>query len=103
MCRAKDQAVTFGLFDDDHKDALEDENTAEPGLSIAYSANILIDPLEHACICKVPLFPGSQYINNTSDLALNLKIGARIPNQQVIGQSNAQPRYIHDLIPSTGE
>lgn len=86
MCsrRNADGETFHGAFDEDHKRALEEENSSASGLAVIYQPNLLVTSVAH---------------HQTT----NLRIGARIPSMLIINQSDAQPRHLQHILPSTGE
>ncbi|KAB8211241.1 FAD binding domain-containing protein [Aspergillus parasiticus] len=86
MCsrRNADGETFHGAFDEDHKRALEEENSSASGLAVIYQPNLLVTPVAH-------------------HQATNLRIGGRIPSMLIINQSDAQPRHLQHILPSTGE
>ncbi|KAJ5173253.1 hypothetical protein N7492_005846 [Penicillium capsulatum] len=105
MCSRKDEHKSnYSRFDDDHKRALEEENSSASGLAVVYHPNLLVTSTAPEM--------ASAGLNNENELALNhsqaslapnLKIGARIPSLLILNQSDAQTCHLQQILPSTGQ
>ncbi|PYI25887.1 hypothetical protein BP00DRAFT_451690 [Aspergillus indologenus CBS 114.80] len=82
------------------EETLSEENTTASGLSVTYPPNLLVtatrippsQPDKHGVLyCSTP------------HLAKNIVIGRRLPDVLVLCQSNSQPWYLQERLPSTGQ
>ncbi|GIC93163.1 uncharacterized protein Aud_009645 [Aspergillus udagawae] len=101
MCGVKPGTRPYGSFDNDHKSALKEENSSASGMAVTYAPNALISTTEpQCCLDRVGL--ALPYVSKPH-LARNIKIGARMPSEIVVSQSDAQPWQVQGLLKSTGE
>jgi phenol 2-monooxygenase len=99
MCSTRDNQNSLpGIFDEDHRRALEEENSSASGLAVTYSPNSLIT----STICK-PDIPHEMSYSSKQYLAEKIRVGARIPSKLVLQQSDSQSRHLQQLFPSTGQ
>ncbi|OGM48511.1 FAD monooxygenase [Aspergillus bombycis] len=98
MCsgRGADGETFHGSFDEDHKRALEEENSSASGLAVVYRPNVLVTS---GMTGPEPANDGGSKPRQ----ATNLRVGARIPSMLIINQSDAQPCHLQRILPSTGE
>ncbi|KAJ5539802.1 FAD binding domain protein [Penicillium frequentans] len=88
-----------GRFDEDHKRALEEENSSMSGLAVIYQPSSLVTstyrdaplPKNVASCCSKPF------------VAPNLRVGARIPSMLILNQSDSQACHLQQILPSTGQ
>lgn len=91
--------VQRGRFDEDHKRALEEENSSLSGLAVTYQPNLLVtstvldasSPRDLAVCCS------KRYV------ARNLQVGMRIPSMLVVNQSDSQACHLQQILPGTGQ
>ncbi|GFF22803.1 phenol 2-monooxygenase [Aspergillus udagawae] len=101
MCGVKPGTRPYGSFDNDHKSALKEENTSASGMAVTYAPNALISSTgPQGCLDRVGL---ALPCFSKPHLARNIKIGARMPSEIVVSQSDAQPWQVQGLLKSTGE
>ncbi|GFF52711.1 phenol 2-monooxygenase [Aspergillus udagawae] len=101
MCsqRNGDPKAQHGRFDEDHKRALEEENSTMSGLAVIYQPNSLVTstvwdtslPKDVASCCSRP------------SVARNLRVGARIPSVLIVNQSDSQACHLQQILPGTGQ
>lgn len=97
ICRGMLEAEN--TFDDDHREALVEENTSMSGLGVTYDPNMVVSP---------PILgQKSQFTMNGHspqlDTVKTIKLGARIPSELVLSQADSQPFQLQQIFPSTGE
>lgn len=97
VCRGMIAAGT--TFDEDHKQALVEENTSMSGLTVTYDSNMLVSQsiLDHK-----PQLDMNGY-SSKLDLAKTIRLGARIPSELVLSQADSQPYQLQQIFRSTGE
>lgn len=88
-----------GNFDEDHKQALEEENTSLSGLGVVYRPNSLVSPTDW----ESALLQDVASSQSRPSVAPNLQIGARIPSVLIINQSDSQACHLQQILPSTGQ
>lgn len=91
-------------FDDDHRQALVEENTSMSGLGIAYPPNIVMSkPImqQQNGVKKHPAVNG--HTPKQPDPVKAIKLGARITSELVLSQSDSQPYQLQRIFQSTGE
>lgn len=102
MCSKRNggpEAQDGGRFDDDHKRALEQENSSMSGLAVTYQPNSLVTPtFSDASLPK----DVASYTSRPS-VARNLRVGARIPSVLILNHSDSQACHLHQILPSTGQ
>ncbi|GFF94051.1 phenol 2-monooxygenase [Aspergillus udagawae] len=101
MCsqRNGNPEAQYGRFDEDHKRALEEENSSMSGLAVIYQPNSLVTstvwdtslPKDVASCCSRP------------SVARNLGVGARIPSVLIVNQSDSQACHLQQILPGTGQ
>ncbi|GFG16055.1 phenol 2-monooxygenase [Aspergillus udagawae] len=101
MCsqRNGNPEAQHGRFDEDHKRALEEENSSMSGLAVIYQPNSLVTstvwdtslPKDVASCCSRP------------SVARNLGVGARIPSVLIVNQSDSQACHLQQILPGTGQ
>jgi phenol 2-monooxygenase len=99
MCSTRDlQSSLKGAFGEDHRRALEEENSSASGLAVSYSPNLLVT----STICNTD---GPYEISYFSKqyLAENIRVGTRIPSKLVLQQIDSQSYHLHELLRSTGQ
>ncbi|QKX62790.1 uncharacterized protein TRUGW13939_09955 [Talaromyces rugulosus] len=99
MCSTRDlQSSLQGTFGEDHRRALEEENSSASGLAVSYSPNLLVT----STICNTD---GPYEISYFSKqyLAENIRVGTRIPSKLVLQQIDSQSCHLHELFRSTGQ
>ncbi|KAF7166589.1 hypothetical protein CNMCM5623_000184 [Aspergillus felis] len=101
MCGAKPETRPYGSFDNDHICALEEENSSASGIAVTYAPNALISSTKPEC-CLERAGLALPYFSKLH-LARNIKIGARMPSEIVVSQSDARPWEVQSLLKSTGE
>jgi phenol 2-monooxygenase len=98
MCRIEgSDLVPRGNFDEDHKRAIREENTSASGLTATYQPNQLISPAAETEDAK-----GASFVSKPH-LAETIKLGARIPSQLVLSQSDSQAYHLQQIFRSTGQ
>lgn len=97
ICRGMLEAEN--TFDDDHREALVEENTSMSGLGVTYDPNMVVS--------QPILRQKPQRTMNGHSLQLepvkNIKLGARIPSELVLSQADSQPLQLQQIFRSTGE
>ncbi|KAF7166861.1 hypothetical protein CNMCM5623_000415 [Aspergillus felis] len=90
-------SMSRGRFDEDHKRAIQEENTSFSGLTATYQPNLLISPSSEAGGSKGPSFC------SRPSLAKAIRLGARIPSKLVLNQSDSQAYHLQQRFSSTGQ
>lgn len=105
ICRGMLEAEN--TFDDDHRKALLEENTSMSGLAVTYEPNMVIaQPIlgqENGCGKSQPVMNGDCQLPPQPDPVKAIKLGARIPSELVLSQSDSQPHQLQQIFASTGE
>ncbi|KAH1606460.1 hypothetical protein KXX21_005894 [Aspergillus fumigatus] len=101
MCsqRSGHPEVQQGHFDEDHKRALEDENSSMSGLAVIYQPNSLVT----STAWDAPLPKDVASCISRPSVAQNLQVGARIPSVLILNQSDSQACHLQQILPSTGQ
>ncbi|KAH8423746.1 putative FAD monooxygenase [Aspergillus melleus] len=101
MCsqRNADPETQHGRFDEDHKRALEEENSSMSGLAVIYQPNSLVT----STVADDPLAKGVASCISRPSVAANLRVGARIPSVLILNQSDSQACHLQQILPSTGQ
>ncbi|KAL4922395.1 FAD binding domain-containing protein [Aspergillus aurantiobrunneus] len=86
-------------FNEDHKRALEEENSSASGMAVIYEPNRLVTSTNPHEPPDKNIAPG----HSKPSLAPSLQVGARIPSMLIVNQSDAQPCHLHQILPSTGQ
>lgn len=88
-----------GRFDEDHKRALEEENSSMSGLAVIYQPNSLVT----STVRDAPLPKNVASCCSKPFVAPNLRVGARIPSVLILNQSDSQACHLQQILPSTGQ
>lgn len=100
VCRGMLEANN--TFDDDHRKALVEENTSMSGLGVTYEPNMVIaQPIPGQKV--QPTINGHSKLPSQPDPVKAIKLGARMPCELVLSQSDSQPHQMQQIFPSTGE
>ncbi|KAJ5088705.1 hypothetical protein N7456_012321 [Penicillium angulare] len=101
MCsqRNRSTGTQHGSFDEDHKKALEEENSSMSGLAVTYHPNSLVT----STIRDAPLPMDVADCISKPSVATNLQVGMRIPSVLIVNQSDSQACHLQQIIPSTGQ
>ncbi|PLB46159.1 FAD binding domain protein [Aspergillus steynii IBT 23096] len=101
MCsqRNVDPDIQHGQFDDDHKRALEEENSSMSGLAVIYQPNSLVT----TTVSDAPWPKDAAPCSSRPGVATNLRVGARIPSVLILNQSDSQACHLQQILPSTGQ
>ncbi|KAG2026541.1 hypothetical protein GB937_001321 [Aspergillus fischeri] len=101
MCsqRSGHPEMQHGRFDEDHKRALEEENSSMSGLAVIYQPNSLVT----STVWDAPLLKDVASCSSRPSVARNLRVGARIPSVLILNQSDSQARHLQQILPSTGQ
>lgn len=85
-------------FSEDHRRALEEENTSMSGLGVAYEPNMIVsEPVEHQIFSTSDNHP-----SNLAETMKKLRLGARIPSTLVLSHADSQPYELQRIFQSTG-
>lgn len=102
ICRG--MLETENTFDDDHRKALVEENTSMSGLGVTYEPNLVIaQPILEQKLQPTLNENGHSPFPPQPDPVKAIKLGARMPSEQVLNQSDSQPHQLQQIFPSTGE
>lgn len=101
MCslRNGNPEAQYGRFDEDHKRALEEENSSMSGLAVIYQPNSLVT----STVCGAPLHKDVTSYFSRPSVARNLQVGARIPSVLIVNQSDSQACHLQQILPCTGQ
>ncbi|KAI9044337.1 putative FAD monooxygenase [Aspergillus affinis] len=101
MCsqRNVDPETQHGQFDEDHKRALEEENSSMSGLAVTYLPNSLVT----STVSDNLLPKDVASCTSRPSVAMNLRVGARIPSVLILNQSDSQACHLQQILPSTGQ
>ncbi|KAI9370878.1 FAD binding domain protein [Aspergillus egyptiacus] len=91
-----------GRFDEDHKRALEEENSSLSGLAVVYQPNTLVT-FTATKDAPSPQDVASPSCRSRPSVAPNLLVGARIPSVLIINQSDSQACHLQQILPGTGQ
>ncbi|KAJ5588468.1 hypothetical protein N7537_011146 [Penicillium hordei] len=105
MCsrRDVDNETSHGHFHEDHKRAMEQENSSASGLAVIYEPNLLVASTTPCVAGAKPANDEMALSHSKRSLATNIQVGARIPSMLIINQSDAQPCHLQQILPSTGQ
>lgn len=87
-------------FNEDHRKALEEENTSMAGIGVAYEPNMVI--FKKSSYRRTRSHGHSEALMN-SDLPKALRLGARLPSSLVLSHADSQPCEFQRIFKSTGE
>lgn len=87
-----------GHFNEDHKRALEEENSSMSGLAVTYKPNSLIT----STVWDASL-PKNVACHSLPSVARNLLVGSRIPSVLILNQSDSQACHLQQILPCTGQ
>lgn len=96
VCRGMISAEN--TFDEDHKQALVEENTSMSGLTVTYDPNMLVS---HPIMAPKSQIDMNGY-SSKLDLAKTIRLGARIPSELVLSHADSQPYQLQQIFCSTG-
>jgi phenol 2-monooxygenase len=101
MCSQRNGAseAQYGRFDEDHKRALEEENSSMSGLAVIYQPNSLVT----STVWDAPLPKDVTSCCSRPSVARNLRVGARIPSVLIVNQSDSQACHLQQILPCTGQ
>ncbi|CBF75938.1 hypothetical protein AN3536.2 [Aspergillus nidulans FGSC A4] len=101
MCTKRNGGVEAqnGRFDEDHRRALEQENSSMSGLAVTYQPNSLVTPT----VWDTSLPSDVPPCTSRPSVARNLRVGARVPSVLILNQSDSQACHLHQILPSTGQ
>lgn len=101
MCSQRNVSAEaqHGEFDEDHKRALEEENSSMSGLAVIYHSNSLVS----ASVWDAPRPEDVSSCTSRPSVAKNLRVGARIPSVLILNQSDSQACHLQQILPSTGQ
>ncbi|OQD67743.1 hypothetical protein PENPOL_c003G06339 [Penicillium polonicum] len=104
ICRGMLEAVN--TFDEDHRKALEEENTSMSGLGIAYEPNMVIaKPIARQTNGAEKVNPaanGHSTLPMQHDRLKAIRLGARMPSALVLSHADSQPHELQRIFQSTG-
>lgn len=102
MCSQRNgcPGALYGHFDEDHKRALEEENSSMSGLAVTYQPNSLVTSTVWD---SAPLPKDVPSCRSRPSVAQNLRVGARIPSVLVLNQSDSQACHLQQILPCTGQ
>jgi phenol 2-monooxygenase len=105
MCsrRGAGGETNHGCFDEDHKRAMEEENSSASGLAVIYEPNLLVTSTTSRAAGAKPEYDEVAPSHSKPSLATNLRVGGRIPSTLIINQSDAQPCHLQQILSSTGQ
>ncbi|CRG82756.1 FAD binding domain protein [Talaromyces islandicus] len=101
MCSQRNgyPVAQHGHFDEDHKRALEEENSSMSGLAVTYQPNSLVT----STVWDAPLPKYVASCRSRPSVARNLRVGARIPSVLILNQSDSQAYHLQQILPCTGQ
>ncbi|KAJ5687414.1 hypothetical protein N7536_010033 [Penicillium majusculum] len=105
MCsrRDADGETNHSWFDEDHRRAMEEENSSASGLAVIYKPNLLVASTTPCVAGAKPRNDEMAPSRSKPSLATNLRVGARIPSMLIINQSDAQACHLQQILSSTGQ
>ncbi|KAM0344851.1 hypothetical protein ACHAPU_007233 [Fusarium lateritium] len=93
---AKDNLDKYGIDPKTFREVFEKGNLFASGCAVDYASSLIVAKPGLATENGMPSIVGRQA------LALNIRIGMRIPSHKVLNQSDARPWHIQELLPSNG-